>query len=281
MFADKPSTPAPAPAPSSTFNFSFGQQAPSTPNPAPASQGFSFGASSNATNGAPSLSFTTATPPQNNANPFSFKPTTGSMGTSSFLQAGGDSFTGASKTSLDEQVLERFTNPSLGSPFPAPSSIGTTPVSGTPEPQTQNEDGEEAPQEQLSLTTGGPGEEDEIILHEVRAKAIKYVSIRKGEEEEENKSPWTTQGVGPLRVLKNKSTGTVRMLLRAEPRGHIAMNKALLSDVEYKSKEKTVTIVAASDNGNELESWVLQVKKPDFAQELVRVLEANKSANKR
>ncbi|KAI1485682.1 hypothetical protein F5X96DRAFT_690217 [Biscogniauxia mediterranea] len=170
------------------------------------------------------------------------------------------------------------------SPFPAPSSIGTTPVNGTPEPQTQNEDGEEAPQEQLSLTEGGPGEEDEIILHEVRAKAIKYVPVSKDSDDdqaEKSKSPWSTQGVGPLRVLKNKSTGTVRILLRAEPRGHIAMNKTILSDIAYKAKDKTLNFVAASDDGSCLETWVLQVKKPEFAQELAAVLEANKSANKK
>ncbi|KAL7622816.1 hypothetical protein AAE478_006495 [Parahypoxylon ruwenzoriense] len=269
------STPAPAtpmfggtsstPAPSSSFNFSFGQQAPSTPNPPPASQGTGmFGVSSGPGNGAPSFSFTSATP-QGTPNPFSSKPTTAfSVGSGSFLQAGGDISTGAS------------------SPFPAPSSIGTTPVSGTPEPQTQNEDHEEAPQEQISLTDGGPGEEDEIILHEIRAKAIKYVPVVKGsDEEEERKSPWSTQGVGPLRVLKNKSTGTVRVLLRAEPRGHVAMNKALLSDVGYGAKDKTVNFVAANDSGSGLETWVLQVKKPEYAQQLALALEANKSANKK
>ncbi|KAI0108182.1 PH domain-like protein [Daldinia grandis] len=168
-----------------------------------------------------------------------------------------------------------------GSPFPAPSSIGTTPVNGTPEPQTQH-DGEEAPQEQISLINGGPGEEDEMILHEVRAKAIKFVPIVEGSDDEEvRKSPWSTQGVGPLRVLKNKTSGTVRVLLRAEPRGHIAMNKAILSDVEYKAKEKTVNFVAANDEGSGLETWVLQVKKPEFAQQLAGILEANKSANKK
>ncbi|KAI0864327.1 hypothetical protein F4860DRAFT_501379 [Xylaria cubensis] len=166
------------------------------------------------------------------------------------------------------------------SPFPAPSSIGTTPVNGTPEPQSPREDGEEAPQEQIKLTDGGPGEEDEIILHEVRAKAIKYIPVQKGDDDEA-KSPWSTKGVGPLRVLKNKSTGLVRILLRAEPRGHIAMNKTILSDVEYKAKEKTLNLVAASDDGSNLETWLLQVKKPEFAAELARVLEANKAANKK
>ncbi|KAI1643572.1 uncharacterized protein F4817DRAFT_361421 [Daldinia loculata] len=233
-----------------------------------ANQGASlFGGSSNGGNGgngAPSFSFTQATPNQNISNPFAPKPTSSFSGTGSFLQAGGD-----------------FTGTSSDSPFPAPSSIGTTPVNGTPEPQTQHDD-EETPQEQISLINGGPGEEDEMILHEVRAKAIKFVPIVKGsDDEEERKSPWSTQGVGPLRILKNKTSGTVRVLLRAEPRGHIAMNKAILSDVEYKAKEKTVNFVAANDEGSGLETWVLQVKKPESAQQLAGILEANKSANKK
>ncbi|KAI0537222.1 hypothetical protein GGR58DRAFT_513964 [Xylaria digitata] len=169
------------------------------------------------------------------------------------------------------------------SPFAAPSSMGTTPVNGTPEPQAPHEDGEEGPQEQISLTEGGPGEEDETILHEVRAKAIKYIPVpQQGDEDEEKgKSPWSTRGVGPLRILKNKSTGAVRMLLRAEPRGHVALNKTILPDVEYKVKSKTVHFLASDDSGSGLETWMLQVKKPESATALAEVLEANKVANKK
>lgn len=165
--------------------------------------------------------------------------------------------------------------------MPAPSSLGTTPANGTPEPQAQNEDGEEAPQAQISLTEGGPGEEDEETLHEVRAKAIKYVPVSQGEEGEKSASPWRTQGIGPLRILKSKTTGSVRILLRAEPRGHIAMNKAILPDIEYKAKEKTISFATASDSGSGLETWVLQLKTPEFAQELASMMEKNKVANKK
>ncbi|KAI1159026.1 hypothetical protein F5B18DRAFT_664809 [Nemania serpens] len=165
------------------------------------------------------------------------------------------------------------------SSFPAPSSIGTTPINGTPEPQSPRDDGEEAVQGQIKLTEGGPGEEDEIILHEVRAKVLKFISVDKRDEDKQT-APWVTQGVGPLRVLKNKTTGTVRIVLRAEPRGHIAINKTILADMEYKAKEKTINLVATSEDGAGLETWLLQVKKPELALELAGVLEANKSANK-
>lgn len=246
--------------PSSSFKFSFGQPAASTPKAAsqPAQGGSLFGVSAN-TNGAPSFSFTQASPSQNSSdNKFSKSSVMNSFG---HLQASDGSIAG-------------------GSPFPAPSSIGTTPVNGTPEPQSPRDDGDEAPQEQIKLTEGGPGEEDEVMLHEVRAKVIKYIPVQKGDEDAP-KSPWSTQGVGPLRVLKNKSTGTVRILLRAEPRGHIAMNKTILPDIEYAAKEKTISFVAASDDGSNLETWLLQVKKPELAKELASVLEANKSANKK
>ncbi|KAI1308465.1 hypothetical protein F5Y03DRAFT_383327 [Xylaria venustula] len=223
----------PTPSPSSSFNFSFGQQPSSDPKTAaaPPSQGVGLFGNSTKTNGAPSFSFTQASP---------------------------------------------------DSPFPVPSSIGTTPVNGTPEPHAPQEDGEEAPHAQISLTDGGPGEEDETLVHEVRAKAIKYIPVKKDDEDQEkSQSPWSTRGVGPLRILKNKSTGAVRILLRAEPRGHVALNKAILPDVEYKPKSKTVNFVAADDNGSGLETWLLQVKTAELAAELAGVLETNKTANKK
>ncbi|RYO80606.1 hypothetical protein DL762_007569 [Monosporascus cannonballus] len=254
-FGNNASAPSPTP-------FQFGQQTPSTPNATTSNQGAGiFSGSFNGTDAAPSFKFDAATPQPNTPNLFAPKPT-GLFGNNN-LQPGGDGSAGAA------------------SPMPAPSSLGTTPVNGTPEPQAHNEDGEEAPEEQISLTDGGPGEEDENILHEVRAKAIKYVPVTQGEEGGKPESPWRTQGVGPLRILKNKTTGSVRILLRAEPRGHIAMNKVLLADIEYKAKDKTISFAASKDDGSGLETWVLQVKKPEFAVELATVMEANKSANKK
>ncbi|KAI0394262.1 PH domain-like protein [Xylariaceae sp. FL0594] len=214
-----------------------------------------------------------------------------SFGSSSFQANGNEpkkiefQFTSSAPTASSTPfTFGQGSSPASGfsSPFPVPSSMGTTPVNGTPEPQGPNENGEEPPQQQISLTEGGPGEEDETILHEVRAKAIMFVPVQKDEDDEDTKkSPWSTKGVGPLRILKNKTTGTVRMLLRAEPRGHIALNKALLPDVEYTARDKTINFAAANDSGSGLETWVLQVKKPEFARELVKVLESNKSANRK
>ncbi|KAK8048745.1 Nucleoporin [Apiospora phragmitis] len=245
------------PTPSGSFNFQFGgNTAPKAPEPS--SSGM-FGSQPNGASQAPAFSFSSASPSQN---PMASKAPQGSGIFGSLQPPGGGTSTGAN------------------SPFPAPSSMNSTPMGGTPEPQSQ--DGEEAPQEQISLTTGGPGEEDEEILLEVRAKATKFVPIVKGEDaDDDKKSPWRTQGLGPLRVLKNKNTGSVRLLLRAEPRGHVAMNKALLARFDYKPdtvKKTSIKIMTARDDGAGLETWLLQVKKPEMAAELASVLEANKNS---
>ncbi|KAL2165728.1 hypothetical protein VTG60DRAFT_3941 [Thermothelomyces hinnuleus] len=180
--------------------------------------------------------------------------------------------------------------------FGGASSLATTPAATTPEPsanaedgQGTNADGDDAPQEQISLTGGGPGEEDESVVHEVRAKAVKLVTGSDSDDDsgsnadkaKKNKSPWKVQGVGPLRLLKNKTTGSVRMLLRAEPRGHVALNKAILPDFNYKADAKYVKVTTATDDGKGLETWMLQVKTPASAQALAEALEEHKRANKK
>lgn len=84
------------------------------------------------------------------------------------------------------------------------------------------------------------------------------------------------QGVGPLRVLKHKDSGATRILLRADPSGTIVLNKSLLAGVKYEVNEKTIKFPAAGEPGKGLETWLLQLKTPQFAQELGKIMENNK-----
>ncbi|KAK3360167.1 hypothetical protein B0T25DRAFT_449260 [Lasiosphaeria hispida] len=179
--------------------------------------------------------------------------------------------------------------------FGGASSLATTPATGTPEPAAEpeenrgtNADGDEAPQEQISLTEGGPGEEDEAVVLEVRAKALKLVPDTdsdddSGSAKDKTKNPWKTQGVGPLRILKSKATGAVRLLLRAEPRGHIALNRLVLPNFNYLVEPpaggKYVKLTTSTEDGAGLETWMLQVKTNDLAKKLAATLEDNKKAN--
>jgi len=109
------------------------------------------------------------------------------------------------------------------------------------------------------------------MIHEVRAKATKWIA-----KEGDTPGAWKAMGVGPLRVFKHKETCATRLVLRAEPRGNIVLNKALLAKVDYKADNKTVKLLAAADGGNGLETWILQVKTQEMAEALAKVLESNK-----
>lgn len=118
-------------------------------------------------------------------------------------------------------------------------------------------------------------------MHEIRAKILKFTKADKEDGEDKPKSPWATMGVGPLRVLKHKETNGVRLLLRAEPRGHIAINRSLLPDFTYKADEKYVRLTTANESGDGLETWMVQVKTKDLAKALAEALEENKVHNKK
>lgn len=162
--------------------------------------------------------------------------------------------------------------------FPSAAASATTSRATTPGGTTDGDnsgDGDgEAEKEKyvpFNLSTRGPGEEHEEVVHEVRAKALKYSPKEGGDN-----NAWESKGVGPLRVLKHKETGVSRILLRMDPTGLIILNKGLLSGVKYEAKEKTVKFLTPLENGAGLETWILQVKTPAFAKALAEILEANK-----
>lgn len=164
--------------------------------------------------------------------------------------------------------------------------MATTPAVGTPEPSGQaeaikNGDDEEGEKhEQINLTDGA--ESDEEAVHEVRAKVLEFVPDEQtdGEDKPKPKSPWTTKGVGLLRVLKHKETNAVRLLLRAEPRGNVAINRVLLPNATYKADGKYVRITTSNEAGDGLQTWMLQVKSKDVAQVLAEAFEEQKVHNK-
>ncbi|CZT08844.1 uncharacterized protein RCO7_03500 [Rhynchosporium graminicola] len=153
------------------------------------------------------------------------------------------------------------------------TSRATSPGGGTDADSGVDGDPDDEVHEQINLTAGGPGEEDEEVLHEVRAKARIYSTTP-----DEDGNSWITKGLGPLRVLQNKDTKAVRILLRADPLGTIVLNKALLSGVSYEAAAKTVKLMASADDGKGLETWLLQIKTEEAAKELADILEKNKSS---
>jgi hypothetical protein len=105
---------------------------------------------------------------------------------------------------------------------------------------------------QVDLTRGGAGEEDEDVMFETRARALKFVS-----------KDWESQGVGLLRILKHKTTSRSRILLRAQPSGKVVLNSALMHQISYTLSGSHVQFLVPKANGPP-EKWAIRVKKEDI-----------------
>ncbi|KAK2609275.1 hypothetical protein QQS21_002210 [Conoideocrella luteorostrata] len=285
-----------APAPGGMFTFSAGPSAPSG-----TSSTFQFGAGSGnaSTPAATGGSVFGTNQGTNNPTPI-FGGASGTGSAPSFnFSAGGAASQGTGSVFGSNQAVPAFnlqppaggsTTTGTNSPINlgGGSSLATTPAAGTPEPSAQadatkdgdaqNEEGEK--HEQINLVDA-IGEEEEV-LHEVRAKVLKFVpaSADDADDKPKSKSPWSTQGVGQLRLLKHKETNLVRLLLRAEPRGHVALNRAVLPKMSYKADEKYVKLTTSNEKGDGLETWMIQVKTKDLAKELAEALEKHKGLEK-
>ena len=273
-----------------TSNF-FGQQSSSTPankdvdsgSPSPGDHTWKpdtpikFGASSNApgvqvTSPSPSKSSfggLFGSPPANTAKETPAKPTSGIFSTTPAKSPSvgfGFAFGGPPKTATS--TLAPFSTAASNTTSRATSPGAST--AGESATESTAEGGNELVEhhEQIDLTSGGPGEEDEDIVFEARAKAQSYDFGQK---------IWVSKGLGILRVLKHRETSKTRMLMRQESIGKIILNAALLSAMKYEyASPKSVKMAVASDNGK-LVTWFIRVGQDDDAHKLASVLEENKS----
>ena len=151
------------------------------------------------------------------------------------------------------------------------SSRATSPGATTGESATESgaEGADDATQkdEQANLISERAGEENEDVLHEVRAKGLRYdVDIKM----------WVSKGVGPLRILKHRETGKRRILLRADPSGKIAINSGFLKEGKYEHIGcNTVRAMLASEDGS-IGTWHLRTKDNEDGKRLSEVLNENK-----
>ena len=148
------------------------------------------------------------------------------------------------------------------------TSPGATTGESANESTADAEDDKAEKQEQIDLTSPGPGEENEEVVLQVKAKALKWDTAS---------SSWVSHGVGPLRVLKNRESHQTRTLLRQDPSGRIVLNFALSKSFAYESSQsKTVRVPIVSESGK-IESWMIKVGNDDDAKKLASALEENKN----
>ncbi|KAI9874983.1 MAG: hypothetical protein M1830_009056 [Pleopsidium flavum] len=129
--------------------------------------------------------------------------------------------------------------------------------------------------QQVNLTTGGPGEEDEDVLIEVRAKAMMWVPEI---NDDYAKPGWNNKGLGPLRVLKHRHSGKARIIMRLDPSGRLVLNAALLSGVNYQHQAPSAIKMAVASEDGKLNTWVVRVKTDEDAIKLAKIMEENKSS---
>ncbi|KAH8435295.1 RanBP1 domain protein [Aspergillus melleus] len=156
--------------------------------------------------------------------------------------------------------------------FLASSTLGSAAPSRTPTPGVTTDtgaeesgDGESAESlPQVDLSRGGAGEENEDVVIELRARGMKLLP-----------SGWESQGVGFVRVLKDRTTSRGRVLLRADPSGKVVLNAALMKQIKYIVSGNSVQFLVPQAEGAP-EQWAVRVKKEEV-QRLGSAIEETKS----
>lgn len=123
-------------------------------------------------------------------------------------------------------------------------------------------------------------QETEDVLFEVEmAKAMK---LDEKKTEDGYVKAWVEKGKGPLYVLKNKTTGKTRVLLKIPPLGRPAMNFGPMKGVTYAQDSGKKIVRAAfidhldtnKEKAGKLSTWTIQVRELSGAAELARILTA-------
>lgn len=150
------------------------------------------------------------------------------------------------------------------------TSPGATTGESANESTADNDEGSLPKDDQVDLMLDRPGEENEDVLFEVKAKAMIYDAASEGD------SKWVVKGIGPLRVMKHRVTGSTRLLLRAEPSGRITVNAGLLKDMTYESTSAKAIRVPIANAAGKIDVYTFKVGKDDDAKELAGILLANR-----
>ncbi|PLB50132.1 hypothetical protein P170DRAFT_136419 [Aspergillus steynii IBT 23096] len=155
--------------------------------------------------------------------------------------------------------------------FLAPSTLSSAAPSRTPTPGVTTDtgaesgDGEAAESlPQVDLSRGGAGEENEDIVLELRARGLKLLP-----------AGWESQGMGYVRILKDRTTSRGRILLRADPSGKVVLNASLMKQIKYNVSGNSVQFLVPQVEGAP-QQWAVRVKKEEV-QRLGSAIEETKS----
>ncbi|XP_063633731.1 E3 SUMO-protein ligase RanBP2-like [Cydia splendana] len=121
---------------------------------------------------------------------------------------------------------------------------------------------------EVKVTTG---EEDETVIFSARAKLYRFID-----------NQWKERGLGDIKLLKHKTTGKVRVLMRREQIHKICANHAITSYMEIKpmKNETKAYFWVANDFADEtlvLEKFCVRFKTADIARRFYETFEKARS----
>jgi hypothetical protein len=158
-------------------------------------------------------------------------------------------------------------------PKPAESAQPTTSENNNGDAAEGDEDAANEPQvEDAAALQPAEKEESDVLYHIEKAKSYKFETKPNADKPE-----WSYKALGPVWLLRNKSTGKTRLLQKVAPLGKAGMNFNLLkSATMYAQQGKKVT-ASFVDHINEKEpkkpsQWFVQCGKEEDAKELARLM---------
>lgn len=191
---------------------------------------------------------------------FSFGTPPTTKPTSSFLSASTPGSTSAFPSGFNSPFPSRATTP-----FSADETSGKE--SATEKDKSNDDDaGPSDAQVLLTDLTEEEKRDNDVLFECEKAKAMEHNRV--------DGTPWENKGVGPLRMLRNKSTGVVSILMRLIPSGNIITNSRLLGKFTPVVDKTTVRIVIPRDA--KPVSWVMRFKTPEIASEFAKAYNDNK-----
>lgn len=115
------------------------------------------------------------------------------------------------------------------------------------------------------------GEEDEDVLYEKKTKLMLLDTSNK-------ENPYTLKGLGELKVLKNKNTGKLRIVVRADGGLRVLLNTAINKDISYNTIGNGLLVrVPTVNEEKKIDTFVLRVKTPADGEELLKTINEAKA----
>ncbi|WPH03265.1 Hypothetical protein R9X50_00614200 [Acrodontium crateriforme] len=213
-------------------------------------------------------STTPAAPPP--ANPF------GGLFGSKTMTPGGATDKG--KLGLTSKVGFNFgpaTNSSLATSratTPGFTTDGEASTAGDDESEEAADQAKETQIEDMTALLPEEKEGNEVVFE---AEICKVSKFDEKKTEDGMVPAWIEKGRGPLYVLKNKATGSVRVLVKVPPLGRLAMNFTPIKDATYKVSNKKCVFGAFVDHlakQSKVSSWTIMLREPKLAEELAQIL---------